>query len=435
MKSLANFVLLVGLLAIQSVVHSASPELDSLELLVNQGQLIPLKETAKAVFIADPTVASYQAPSSNTIFVFGKKAGITTLYILGKDEKVIYSRRIQVMHDVESLGQLINQQYPDADVQVTSTANRLILAGNVPSPDSADQVARLAEGFLSSSDPETVTRELINQLIVDLPTQVNIRIRVAEMDRETAREFGVDTNIDVQYAIPLKTVAPLANNLTATLKALESESLISILAEPNLTAVSGEEARFLAGGQFPVPLRSLNGEVSVEYRDYGITLDMTPTILSPNRISLKVQPSVSELSEKAAVEVEGLSIPAMTVRTASTTVELASGQSFVLGGLLHERENTIISQIPLLGDIPILGALFRSEKYVRKETELVIIATAFIVEPTDSDNFHIPQHGMEPYGDWQRFLYGKILKENNTAAEQNIEAQNPQAIGDYGFIY
>jgi pilus assembly protein CpaC len=415
--------------------NAHAENLKSLNLLLKQGQLIQLPQAAKAIFIANPEIASYQAPSSQSLFIFGQSAGITTLYVLGQDEKVIYARTIQVTHDVDNLSKLIKQQFPASDVSVISTANRLILTGSVSTPEVADKIAFLSQGYLSDIEAEGSNPELINQLSINLPTQVNIRVRIAEMDRETAREFGFDTELKVKYAVSLKTINPFNNSLSVQLKALEAESLISILAEPNLTAVSGEQAQFLAGGQFPIFITGNNGEITIEYRDYGVALDITPTILSPERISLQVKPSVSELSDRAVVQVNGFTLPGLTTRSASTTVELASGQSFILGGLIHERENTVISEIPFLADIPILGALFRSEKYSRKETELVIIATAYIVEPSRENNLHIPQHGMEPYDHWQRYLYGRILKPNTIDSNESINGDQPKIVGDYGFIF
>ena len=418
-----------------SAYAAQADKLDDMILLVKQGELVHLPKAAKAIFIADPSIASYQAPSSNSLFIFGQSAGTTSLYVLGKNEQVIYSRKIQVKHDVDGLSTLIKKQFPLSSINPISTASRLLLTGTVTTPQNADQIGRLAEGYLSNSDASNVPVELINQLIVDLPTQVNIRIRIAEMDRETSREFGFDGNLNLAYAVPLKTIAPFTNSLSATLKALEEESLVSILAEPNLTAVSGEQAQFLAGGQFPVSQpKDFNQPVTYEYMDYGVKLDMTPTILSPNRISLKVNPSVSEFIRDTSGE-DSDAPPTLSMRSTSTTVELASGQSFILGGLLHERENTVISEIPLLADIPILGMLFRSERYIRKETELVIIATAYIVEPSRENNFHIPQQGMEPYDHWQRYLYGRILKPSAHVSKSPLNDGTPKIIGDYGFIF
>ena len=467
-KSAINsiIVLMFGLLLSLTPLHANninSPE--ALTLLIKQGQLIKLPQAAKAVFIADPSIASYQAPSSTSLFIFGQAAGTTTLIALDKNEEIIYSRTVQVKHDVDSLSQLIKQQFPLSEVNAVSTANRLILTGSASTPRNADKIVFLAQGYLSSSEADTLNNELINQLSIDLPTQVNIRIRIAEMDRETSRGFGFENTISGSYNINTvgnnKPVSSLngSNNsfkdnfslkklsdsigdtvmnyqfpdISGTLKAFEKEGLISILAEPNLTSVSGEQAQFLAGGQFPVAQpRDNNQPVTYEYMDYGVKLNMTPTILSPNLINLKVNTSVSEFSKLST----NLNVPpALTIRSTSTAVELASGQSFILAGLLHERENTVIDEIPFLSDIPILGMLFRSESYIRKETELVIIATAYIVEPSRENDFHIPQHGMEPYDHWQRFLYGRILKPSGNNTSSSINSSQPKMIGDYGFIF
>lgn len=450
-----------------SPLHNAHAEnLKDMSLLLKQGQLIQLPQAAKAIFIANPNIASYQAPSSQSLFIFGQSVGNTTIYVLGKNEKVIYSRTIQVTHDINSLNQLIKQQFPASEVNVISTANRLILTGNVSTPQAADQIAFLAQGYLSNTEVDSNNQELINQLNVDLPTQVNIRIRIAEMDRQTSRGLGFEASISGGYNlqsgskstlgghigntgsggvsndISLKKISdsigdivisnPISN-ITGKLKAFEQEGLISILAEPNLTSVSGEQAQFLAGGKFPVAQPGvINQPTTYQYMNYGVQLDMTPTILSPNRISLKVNPSVSEFSN---ISSDSSTPPILTERSTSSTVELASGQSFVLGGLLHERENTVINKIPFLSEIPIIGMLFRSESYIRKETELVIIATAYIVEPSRENNLHIPQHGMEPYNHWQRYLYGRILKPNTINSNESINGSQPQIVGDYGFIF
>ncbi len=431
-------VLILGLLLTLTPLRAESIDTpESMTLLIKQGQLIKLPQAAKAVFIADPSIASYQAPSSNSLFIFGQSAGTTTLIVLGKNEEIIYSRTLNVKHDVNSLSLLIKQQFPLSEVKAVSTANRLILTGSASTPQNADKIVFLAQGYLSNSEADTVNNELINQLSIDLPTQVNIRVRIAEMDRGITREFGLDTTLALGYAVPLKTLGPLKNSLSAKLKALEQESLVSILAEPNLTTVSGESAQFLSGGEIPISVPVALGQpVSFDYRKYGVALDIVPTVLSPNRISLKVKPSVSEVSYRPNTSNNGAGdTPVFSTRMASTTVELASGQSFILGGLLHERENTIISEIPYLADIPILGALFRSEKYERKETELVIIATAYIVEPSRESNFHIPQHGMEPYDHWRRYLYGRILKPSGINSSSTISSSQPKMIGDYGFIF
>lgn len=448
MKNQSNRVFTIGvfMLWLSALCPKAMADTD-LGMLVNQGQLITLKESAKAIFIADPDIASYQAPSSRSIFVFGKKPGVTSLYVLGKNERVIYKKKIRVQHDTSTLKSILKQQFPNDDISISSVSNKMVVSGRVRSPQQADRVTQVVEGFLSSNNPESIRNELLNQLVVDMPNQVNIRIRIAEMERNIARQFGFDDlvksgatglgfSLDVaQLGLPLRALEVSAGKISGLLKALEKEGLVSILAEPNLTALSGEPANFLVGGQFPVVTDAGNGQSSVEYKKYGIELDMTPTVLSPGRISLKVNPSVSEVVQSTDIQ-PGLQSPyVLSERSAKTTVELASGQSFILAGLLYEKENTEISEIPWLSDIPLLGMLFRSERYLRKETELVIIATAYIVEPTSEKNLRIPQDGYQPYAHWQRFLTGKILKPKSSRSTGVLENGKPYIIGDYGLVF
>lgn len=417
-------------------------------LLINQGQLITLKEDAQAVFIADSDIASYQAPSSRSLFIFGRRPGVTSMYVLGKNERVIFHKNIRVQHDVASINQLLKQQFPDSLVGVTSTTSRLIVSGQVDTPKKADQIIQLIQGFLAASDETEADKELVNQLVIDMPNQVNIRVRVAEMERNTARRFGFDGlvnsaatglsfDFDVgQLGLPLKALDITAGQISGTLEALEEEGLISILAEPNLTSLSGESASFLAGGQFPVvSVVGDNNQPSVEYQNFGVELNVTPTVLSPQRISLKVNPIVSEINESPNIQPGIINPIILSERSANTTVELASGQSFILGGLLYEKENTKTSKIPLLGDIPVLGALFRSERYQRQETELVIIATAYIVEPNRESDLAIPQDGVTMNSHWRRFLTGKILQSKPAAPKTILENGKPQVMGDYGLVF
>lgn len=416
-------------------------------LLINQGELITLKEDARAIFIADPNIASYQAPSSRSLFIFGRRPGVTSMYVLGKNERVIFHKNIRVQHDVASINRLLEQQFPKASVDVVSTTSRLIVSGQVDTPEKADQIIQLVQGFLAASDETEADKELVNQLVIDMPNQVNIRVRVAEMERNTARRFGFDGlvssaqtglsfDLDLgQLGLPLKALDITAGQITGTLEALEEEGLISILAEPNLTSLSGENASFLAGGQFPIVSILENGQANVEYKNFGVELNVTPTVLSPQRISLKVNPIVSEINESPNIQPGIVNPVVLSERSANTTVELASGQSFILGGLLYEKDNTKTSKIPLLGDIPVLGALFRSERYQRQETELVIIATAYIVEPTRESNLSIPQDGAVMNPHWRRFLTGKILQSRPAAPDTILENGKPQVYGDYGLVF
>jgi pilus assembly protein CpaC len=219
------------------------------------------------------------------------------------------------------------------------------------------------------------------------------------------------------------------------LDALAKQGAARLLSEPNLTAMSGETASFLAGGEYPVPTsRTRDGTVLIQFKEYGVLLNITPTVLSDRRISLKIAPEVSSLDTANMVEINGLKIPGIKVRRAKTTVELASGESFMLGGLLMNDEYNSVSKFPLLGDIPILGSLFRSTAFSRKETELVIIAQAYLVEPSPEQRVMLPTDNYQPLSDFERLLNIRWQKDNHSAKE-SLETQTPRLLGDNGFYY
>jgi pilus assembly protein CpaC len=202
-------------------------------------------------------------------------------------------------------------------------------------------------------------------------------------------------------------------DMNAVIDALEEQGLVSVLVEPNLTARSGETASFLSGGEFPIPVNQNLNNVVVEFKRFGVALDFTPTVLSGGRISLKVRPEVSELNEAASVEIRDIRVPGLSVRRAETTVDLASGQSFAIAGLLRANASNNVRSVPLLGDIPVLGALFRSTRFQRQETELVIIVTPYLVEPAGSPaDFALPNGAVTPASDVGRLLSGRMVKKN-----------------------
>jgi pilus assembly protein CpaC len=219
-------------------------------------------------------------------------------------------------------------------------------------------------------------------------------------------------------------------NITAIVDALAGEGLVSILAEPTLTAISGEKASFLAGGEFPVPIsQGLNQGISVDYRKYGVSLDFVPTVISDRLISLYVKPEVSDISMEGAVSLNGFQIPGITTRRTETTVQLGSGQSLVIGGLLQSRFGTQIDKIPGGGDLPVLGALFRSTHFRKNESELVVIVTPYLVRPiSNPGNIALPTDNVEPASDLERLLQGRLARQKNTSPPVKLK-------GDAGFIY
>mgnify|MGYP002630222918 CR=1 FL=1 len=440
----------------------------TLSLNVNAGELVRLPRPAAKIFIADPEIVDFQAASNKSLLVFGRKAGQTTLYALSANDDVILQRHITVRHDVSQIQQLIDDELPSSGIRVRSTSAGIVLAGRVETTQHADQANRIAQGFVEKKE------SIINQLAVTSPTQVNIRVRVVEMSREVTRRFGFnwDAAFDVGSTVlgiaTGRTVGaaagvgipgtgfPFARDPTLAgtgggsafgghrssgvqvdgmIDALAQENLVTILAEPNLTALSGETASFIAGGEFPIPIAQDADKITIEFKQFGVVLDFTPTVLCPDRISLRVRPEVSELTNEGAITLGVITIPAITLRRTETTIEVASGQSFAIAGLLQDETRSNISKFPGLGDIPVLGALFQSESFQRNETELVIIATAYLVQPNSKGDFADPLQGFEPPTDLERILSGKLARVTGAAPTNLARPGGVRLIGEAGFHY
>jgi Flp pilus assembly protein, secretin CpaC len=417
-------------------------------LFVKQGRLLQLPAAAAKVMVADPKIASFQVPSPDSVFVFAEGAGTTSLYALDAHDKVIAAMRLTVTYDLESLRRQVESEIPGSHIEIVPAAGRgLIVRGSVKTPIEARQVMAAISAAVGASDDASAgqTRggggggggggqsdppRIINQLKVELSAQVNIRVRVVEVSRSLTHEFGLNwdavindgrrfriatgsatTLFDATNAASAAgasaagtaagTLVRRANtfgytkgDLTAVINALTQEGLATLLAEPNLTALSGETAGFAAGGEVPIVIIT-NNNVNIDFKSYGVIMRMTPTLLSPNRISLRIAPEVSDLSEDGAVTLDsGSTIPAFKVRRAETTIELASGQSFALAGMLRSNQSQRIDSVPGLNKLPLLGRMFESELSSQEDTELVILATAYVVDPVRESDLQTPGRGL-----------------------------------------
>lgn len=373
---------------------------------LNEGTLLRLDQSPKSIVIANPDIADVSIRSPRLMYIFGKKTGETTLYATDGQEHVLFNITIRVIHDLSRLKQAMAELIPAGQIAVDSVDGGIILQGTVATSAESEDARRLAVKFLGKDE------EVINRLSLTAPNQVNLRVRVAEVDRAIVRQLGINWdaagNIG-QLAVGVVTAGfPAAAAAAGTvaqqsgfynghlltggwdvnsfIDALATEGLVTVLAEPNLTALSGETASFLAGGQFPVPVpQASNGGsvITIEFKNFGVGLSFTPTLLAGSRISMRVQPEVSQLDFTNKVVIAGQTVPGLTVRRANTTIELASGQSFAIAGLIQNNSAVTTNSIPGLGDIPILGELFRSNKFQRNETELVIIVTPYLVTPVN----------------------------------------------------
>lgn len=403
-------------------------------LSVGEGQMISLPSSATDVWTSNPGVADVYVANSRQINLFGKDAGEATVIATGAGGKVIYATNVRVNQNISSINQMLRAAMPESNITVTTVGQMAVLNGTVASPEDAAQAEALIRTALNpgvdTTQPGAMLKIIpVNRLKTATPLQVMLKVRIAEINRTYLKQIGVnllssDSTGGFKFGIGQGTigassgpnsspfgVSPLATggttlgaagklfglDLAGALDLAAKDGLVSILAEPNLTALSGETASFLAGGEYPIPVSQSLGSTSIEYKQYGVGLAFTPIVLADGRISMRVRPEVSELSNEGAVKFGDNFVPALVTRRAETTVELGSGQSFMIAGLLRSGNTNDVSKAPFLGDIPILGALFRSTSFKRSETELVIVVTPYLVRPT-SGQLALPTDGYRAPG-------------------------------------
>jgi pilus assembly protein CpaC len=427
----------------------------ALLLSVGESRVINLSDNLSDVVIADPAVLDVHVRSQRQVYLIAKAPGQTNVFITTRDGKMLYANAIRIGNNLTNMDQMLKLAMPEANIQIATMNNMLLLTGTVAAPEDAAEAERLVQTF--AGDKTTV----VSRLRTATPLQVNLQVRIVEVNRNLSKNIGFNlvsadstsgfrfgigqgrTIIGTQWvpgASDLPGVSSLLGvgngivpsgassailaqsngttlggtgklfglDLLGALDLAETQGLAATLANPNLTALSGETASFLAGGEIPIPLSSSLGQVSVEYKQYGVSLAFTPTVLADGRISMRVRPEVSQLDESSAVKLNNFSIPGISTRRAETTVELGSGQSFMIGGLLSASSGNSVSKAPFLGDIPILGNLFKSQSWRRQETELVIIVTPYLVRPTDARQIATPADGYRSPTDASFFLGNKI---------------------------
>jgi len=398
----------------------------TLEVSVDRGVPLQLSGAATSVFIANPEVADVQVMSPTSIMVFGKRTGETTLMATDENGHTLVHRTIVVSQNLTDLRKELAAALPGNKIVAEAVPNGIVLTGDTHDSSIIDDAQKLAMRYVPKDGGQ-----VINRIKVSGSNQIQIRVRFAEVSRNVDRSFGIDwgnmmTIGGMSFGIASgAAVAAAATNILTTprpsnttlsepndigtfghdgqrfsvngmIDALAQDGLITILAEPNLTAMSGETASFLAGGEYPIPIPQANGTISIEYRTYGVSLSFTPTLVGENRINMHVKPEVSQLTDVGAITLNNDSIPALTTRKAETTVELASGQSFAIAGLLNNNQDQTINKYPFLGDMPVLGTLFRSTDYQNDQTELVIIITPYIVKPSGEKQLALPTDGFSP---------------------------------------
>ncbi|MBI3434131.1 MAG: type II and III secretion system protein family protein [Proteobacteria bacterium] len=418
------------------------------KVAVGKSEDIRIDSPLVDITVGNPDIADVNPLTDHALSVLGKKIGTTRVTVYGENKHLIGIFDIEVSYDISQLAAEISRRFPHAGLKVSSVNGRIMLSGDAPDGMVLDRALTLAKQF---------GPEVINSVTVAQPQQVMLEVRFIEASRQAGRELGVQWNIlprpghndrflanigarKPATALPSSNGAPggvlsispgaaagllgtatppfglLVGNLIGKgiqadilVNALEERGLARRLAEPNLVALSGDTASFLAGGEYPIPVPGSFGQLAVEYKRYGVSLAFSPTVLNGSLINLKIEPEVSQLDPSNSVAVgPGIRVPALTVRRASTTIELRDGQSFALAGLLQNEGATAQNQLPWIGDVPILGALFRSASYQKNETDLVIIVTPRLVRPArPGDALKTPLDNTLPANDIDLFLLGK----------------------------
>lgn len=361
-----------------------------LTLETGQGRILRFGEPAESVFVADPEIADVQIVSPGVIYLFGKAQGDTNLIVLGADERTQASMRLQVRNGSRAVNQALQGAGGGAPIVLRMAGNQLVAEGESADVDSAIAI----QSTLESHTPEE--GRALDATTYQGSTQINLRVRFAEVSREELLQYGVSWSALInngslslgvlpgsQAGMTFGTLGAGSDSIDGLLQALQENGLLQILAEPNITTVTGETASFLAGGEIPIPVPVNRDLVGIEYKQFGVSLLFTPVLLPNDRISLQVRPEVSSLTG-SSVQVGGISVPGLQVRRADTLVEVGSGQTFAIAGLFQRDTFNNIERVPVLGDVPVLGNLFRSRRFQRNETELVILITPYIVEPVSA---------------------------------------------------
>jgi len=399
-----SFAVVAALVALPALAQQGilAGDITQVELGIGKGQLIRLENPANTVYLADPAIADVQVMSPQLIYLFGRQPGETNLYAVGPGNIVVADMDIVVGIGVASINRNLQTQSPESTLEVRSAGRTVVIQGESESAEDIADAEQLALGLL----PPDGTGRVVNQASVTGSQQVNLHVRFAEVERSSVQNIGINWDAvastgNFVFDFATGTTGNGTNTLLGRygsrnfsidmlIDALAAENLVRILAEPNLTALSGETASFLAGGQFPLATVDNNGAVRIQYQTFGVSLAFTPTVLNDGRISLHVRPEVSELSNTGSVLLAGTSIPALNIRRAETTVELGSGQSFMIAGMYRSSERQSEDLTPFLSELPVLGPLFKRRNFDNEETELVIVVTPYLVQPVSAERIALP---------------------------------------------
>ena len=435
----------------------------ALQVPMNRAVVVEAENPFAELSIANPGIADISTLSDRTIYVLGKAPGRTTLTLLGPDGRLITNVEVQVTPDVAEFKERLRQILPGEGIEVRTANDGIVLSGVVSSIEKLDRALDLANRYA----PERVA----NLMTVGGTQQVMLKVRFAEVQRSVIKSLngglaaidGDDAialgNGTLSDAVPNPTPPPatttgVVNQFTddfgggqlitafevggaafqVLLEALESKNLVRTLAEPNLVALSGQEASFLAGGEYPIPVSDNDG-ITIEYRPFGVQLTFIPRVVDGNRINLELNAAVSAIDDSVTVTSNVVSVNAFSRREAQTTVEMLDGQSFAIAGLLQDEFSDAATQTPWLGDIPVLGALFRSASYQRDQSELVIIITPHLVTPVKGEALALPTDRIRPPTESELFLFGRTARPAGAPTSgAAAEVAKQDFGGSYGYV-
>lgn len=431
----------------------------TLEVPMNRAVVVESDEPFAELSIANPAIADISSLSDRTIYVLGKAPGLTTLTLLDANGRLITNVDVRVAADISEFKERLRQILPNEKIEVRTANDGIVLSGTVSSTGRLQRALDLAERYA----PERVS----NLMVVGGIQQVMLKVRFAEMQRSVSKSLSTSLALNgstlggnlginggsntlnnsggIATALGGKVPSGSQNNgamvfgfnagsveVGVLLEALETKGVVRTLAEPNLTALSGQEAKFLAGGEYPVPVSQDGGSVTVQYKPFGVELNFIPRVIDGDLINLELEAAVSSLDSANGATYNGFSIDAFRRREAQTTVELRDGESFAIAGLLQDDFQDSAGQVPWLGDIPILGTLFRSASYQRSQSELVVIITAHLVTPTRGEVLALPTDRIRPPSEKDLFLNGKVA---NTGRRPQKGAAGEVAKQDFGGSY
>ena len=389
---------------------------------LNKSIVIKLPADARDVLVGNPDIVDAVVRTKNTAYLFARAIGQTNIFFFDANGQQILALDLEVAQDMTALQKLVRRTLPGSRITVDTVGENVVLGGVARTPSEAKTAFDLAAKF--TNDPEG--KKVLSTINVLGKEQVMLKVRVAEVQRNVLKQFGINTTALFsigKFAFNLANFNPFATDLISStlyqggytsgstdvdvfLRAMERDGMLRTLAEPTLTAISGEAANFLAGGEFPIPVAQDQGVTTIEFKKFGVGLGFTPLVMSQGRISLKISTEVSEISNEVVVQ----GIPSLNVRRAETTVELPSGGSIAMAGLIKDDVRATFNGTPYLKNLPILGTLFRSREFQQNQSELVVIVTPYLVDAVQEDQLSSPTEGLIPSTDRQAILFGRLNK-------------------------